>query len=55
MIGYYLGWLQQQNNYSISQSVALHFWINAVTGAYEIEREGEAEVALILVIPGIQI
>lgn len=37
-MGYYLGYLQQQNDYSIAQGVALHFWWNAIV-SYNLSRQ----------------
>lgn len=44
LIGGYLGWIQQQNQFRIDQSVALHFWINAISAYHAIKKGGEAEL-----------
>lgn len=44
VIGFWLGWLQQDNNFEISQSIALHFWINAISAYHEIKRGREVNL-----------
>ena len=43
-IGGYLGWLHQSNNYELDQGVALHYWINVISGIAELKHGGTVPI-----------
>ena len=46
VFGLYTGWLQQSNDYSISQGVALHFWWNFLSSIITTKERGNLTVEL---------
>jgi hypothetical protein len=40
--GLYLGWMQQRNGFGIGEGVALHYWINVLSGIAAIRHGGSA-------------
>ncbi|WDE05298.1 CPBP family intramembrane metalloprotease [Thalassomonas viridans] len=44
VIGGYLGWLHQKNNYNLSQGVALHYWFNVIAGLAELHHGGQVPI-----------
>ena len=51
LFGFYLSWLQRHNDYSISEGIFIHFWINAFGAIQAIEKGGPAVELVNISIP----
>ena len=44
LAGAYLGWVQQRNQFQIGEGVAIHYWVNVISGVAAIRHGGSAQL-----------